>query len=235
MLESRIFATLMGIMLAMPYPASATPSGGYFEPLAPQIAEALAAAKKLPAERQTLLRPAADAIGKQLADDKSASLIFICTANSRRSQLAQVWAKVAASHFELDGIQTFSGGTEATACNPRALRALRRAGFSVVTAADGDNPRYLVQFAENQPTIELYSKRFTDKENPQQNFVALFCCDDADEACPVVSGAAARVRLSYADPKQADGTDGESQAYDERSQQIAAEMFFLMSEVARRK
>lgn len=214
---------------------STTLGSDFLAPLQPQIAAAIAASGELPPERQRLLQSAAEAIGQRLRDGEPAPLVFICTSNSRRSQLAQVWAKVAAAHCGLDRIETYSGGTEATACNPRTVRALRRAGFTVAEPTAGENPRYLLKFAENQPAMELYSKRFADPANPQQDFVALICCDDADEACPMVTGAVARISLSYDDPKRADGTPGEAAAYDERSRQIAAEMFFLMGEVAKRR
>jgi protein-tyrosine-phosphatase len=212
--------------------ASGAWSGDFLPPFEARIAEAVSAADELPADRQRLLRTAAEPIAMQLAEHNAADLIFICTANSRRSQLGQVWAKLAATHYGLDGIATYSGGTQATACNPRTVRTLRQAGFTVTESVGGENPRYLLQFSENQPALELYSKRYDDPANPQQNFVALMCCNDADEACPTVTGAIARVRLSYEDPKAADGTPQEDAVYDERSRQIAAEMFFLMKHVA---
>jgi arsenate reductase len=210
-------------------------SRDFLDPIEPQIAAAIAASDRLPAERQRLLRTAAESIAVQLTERQQSNVIFICTANSRRSQLGQVWAKVAAMHYGLGGIETYSGGTQATACNPRTVRALRRAGFNIDESAGSENPRYMLLFADGQPPVELYSKRYDDSANPQQNFVAMMCCDDADEACPVVTGAVERFRLSYADPKQADGTPEEDAAYDERSQQIAAEMFFLMKAVADRR
>ena len=214
---------------------STTLGSDFLEPLQPQIAAAIAAAGELPPERQRLLQSAAEAIGQRLRDGESAQLVFICTSNSRRSQLAQVWAKVAAAHYGLDRIETYSGGTEAAACNPRTVQALQRAGFTVGEATAGENPHYQLRFAAGRPEIELYSKRYSDPTNPQQDFVAMSCCDDADEACPMVTGAVARISLSYDDPKRADGTPGEDAAYDERSRQIAAEMFYLMGEVAKRR
>jgi hypothetical protein len=56
-------------------------------------------------------------------------------------------------------------------------------------------------------------------------------CSEADKNCPVVRGAAVRVALPYEDPKVADGTPAEAARYDERSRQIATEMFYLFSEV----
>ena len=87
--------------------------------------------EKISPERKEKLNELSEYIDKKLRNDESVSLIFICTHNSRRSHLCQVWAAVLAEHFDLDGIITYSGGTEATAFNPRAVDALRRAGFTV--------------------------------------------------------------------------------------------------------
>lgn len=228
-----VAASIIGLFIAMSQTGFAR-EPDYSQQLAAEIKAAIAAAKELPGDRQKLLLEAVEAIDQQLREDGRAQLIFICTANSRRSQLGQVWGKVAAAHYGLD-VETYSGGTEASACNPRTVATLQRAGLEVATESKGDNPRYAVRYKQVEPEIELYSKRFDDDPNPQSKFIAMFCCDDADDACPMVSGAIARVRLSYADPKSADGTDGEAAAYDERSRQIAAEMFFLMGEVAKRK
>ena len=68
-------------------------------------------------------------------------------------------------------------------------------------------------------------------ENPQKDFAALFSCEDAAEKCPVVEGAGLRLPIPYADPRVSDNTSGETATYDERSRQIAREMFYLMSRV----
>jgi len=83
---------------------------------------------------------------RQLAAGGTVQLVFICTHNSRRSQLAQIWAKTAADYYGLKGVETYSGGTETTAFNPRAVAALRRAGFriSTIDSSSDANPRYLV-------------------------------------------------------------------------------------------
>jgi arsenate reductase len=62
----------------------------------------------------------------------------------------------------------------------------------------------------------------------------MMCCSNADQACPTVLGADARFSLHYEDPKSADGTPREAQAYDERCAQIATEMLYLMSRVSER-
>ncbi len=192
------------------------------------------ASADLSAERQELLRGAAEMIAAEVQGGHSVALNFICTHNSRRSHLAQVWGAVAAQRYGVSQVQSFSGGTEATACNERVVRSLRRAGFSIVTVSPRvDNPLYLLQFAEDVPPLQLFSKRYDEPTNPSSGFVAMMCCSDADDKCPVVSGAVGRVALHYTDPKESDGTKAESQTYDLRRDEIAAEMFFLLREVSR--
>ncbi len=181
--------------------------------------------------RKAVLDEAAAFVSAQLKDKGEARLTFICTHNSRRSHLAQVWAQVAARYYGIEGVRIFSGGTEATACNIRTVRALRRAGLSVADSTGGDNPVYLVQYAEGAPAIRAFSKVYDAEGNPKEGFAAMLCCDHADEACPLVRGAAGRFSVHYVDPKKGDGTPGEAAGYDERCRQIAGEMFYLMSRV----
>lgn len=159
-------------------------------------------------------------------------LTFICTHNSRRSHLAQIWAQVAARRFHLSAIETFSSGTEATAFDRRAVAALERAGFQVTITEPGRNPVYAVRANGDAAPMLCFSKKFGEPPNPQSGFVAVMTCSSADAACPVVSGAAARVVLEYEDPKAFDGTAREAQAYDERCAQIAREMLYLFERVA---
>ena len=155
-------------------------------------------------------------------------LVFICTHNSRRSHLSQIWAQTAAKHYGLEDIVTFSGGTEATAFNPRAIASIERSGFKV-EKPEGKNPKYLVKFSDDKTAMTCFSKKYSDANNPQKEFMAVMVCDNADEACPVVTGAEARISLPFVDPKKSDGTAEEAATYDARSLQIAAEMFYVMS------
>ncbi len=144
------------------------------------------------------------------------------------------WSQVAAEHFGIQSIHTFSGGTESTACNIRTIRALRRAGLSIVATSQSINPIYLAQFSESFPSLRLYSKVYSDEENPRSHFAAIMCCADADKSCPDISGADVKFALNYEDPKIADDTPSEAHRYDERSFQIAQEMFYVMKEVSSR-
>lgn len=191
-------------------------------------------ADDLPAQRKELLGNAVDFVARKLAAGEPAKLTFICTHNSRRSHLAQIWAQVAAHFYQLPNVSTYSGGTEATTCNIRTVRALRRCGLQVVATTEGDNPVYLVQYAENRKPLDVYSKVYDDAPNPQADYAAMMCCADVDERCPVVHGSAVRIALHYVDPKVSDDTPEEASTYDQRSQQIGQEMFYIMSQVSKR-
>ncbi len=178
----------------------------------------------IPRPRQELLLRLAEQV------QPGVSLTFICTHNSRRSHFGQIWAAVAAAWYGVEGVKTYSGGTEATAFNLRAVAALERAGFRVENPG-GENPFYRVSFSENEPALECFSKVYDHPANPSQDFIAVMTCSEADENCPFIPGATLRVPLTYEDPKEADGTPEETARYDERCRQIAAEMFFLFSQV----
>ena len=181
-------------------------------------------------ERRALLDQAARYVSHRREEGSQALLTFVCTHNSRRSQMGQLWAAAAAEHFGVHGVQAYSGGTEVTAFNPRAVAAMRRAGFTVESADDdGANPHYRARFSDEAAPIECFSKVYDDPFNPSEGFAALMTCGEADEACPVVLGATARIALRYVDPKRADGTPEEAAAYDERSDQIATEMLYVFS------
>ena len=184
--------------------------------------------KEIPAQRKQKLTAIADYVrSKDLTN-----LIFICTHNSRRSHLCQIWAAVMASYFGLENVESYSGGTEATAFNPRAVAAIERAGFRVQNPG-GENPHYAVHYDEEEKPLVCFSKTFDDSYNPQESFAAVMTCSDADENCPIVPGAEKRFSIPYVDPKEADGTSREVEVYDERCRQIAAEIYFLFSNLKR--
>ena len=176
------------------------------------------------ADRRAPLDALADWIIRKARAREPADAVFICTHNSRRSHLAQVWAQVAAAWYGVDGVTTYSGGTEATAFNRRAMAALTRAGLEIQVVEPGLNPVYEVRYAESAPPIRAFSKVYSAPPNPTSDFCAVMTCSDADEACPVVVGADERIAIMYVDPKVSDGTDRETATYDERCAEIAREM-----------
>jgi protein-tyrosine-phosphatase len=188
---------------------------------------------QITAERKTQLDELSQFVRRQIAAGQAARLTFICTHNSRRSHLAQVWAKTAAAYYGLAGVETYSGGTEATAFNPRATNALLRAGFAI-TVAESDrssNPHYHVRYSDAAPAMECFSKVYNEAPNPKRDFCAVMTCGQADESCTLVSGAVLRVAVLYDDPKAFDGTAEETERYDERCRQIAREMLYVFRQV----
>ena len=214
--------------------ASDPPSLAMHPRLAAYVAERLNEFPQISAERRAALEPLVAYLRACRAEERPIAMTFVCTHNSRRSQMGQVWAAVAAAYFGVDGVTAYSGGTEVTAFNPRAVAALQRAGLVIEKeddAAANSNPRYRVSFAPSGDTLLCFSKRYADEFNPQSDFCAVMTCNEADQACPQVAGARGRYALPYEDPKVADGTSDEANRYDERCAQIAREMLFVFSQV----
>jgi arsenate reductase len=73
-------------------------------------------------ERKAVLQPLIDYIQIKASNQEEIRLNFICTHNSRRSHLSQVWAQTASSYFNISNVFCYSGGTEATALFPMAAK-----------------------------------------------------------------------------------------------------------------
>lgn len=186
----------------------------------------------IPADRRRHLDKITEFAQDQTAANNPAQLVFVCTHNSRRSHLAALWAQTAAEYYGLGNVAAFSGGLEATACDLRTVRAMRRAGFSVVDSTGGSNPLYLIQYAEQAAPMRAFSKVLTDRANPKDNYLAVMTCGHADESCPTTRGSVARVSIPYEDPKLAvRHAPGRCRARRALGQ-IAREMFFVMAQVA---
>ncbi len=184
-----------------------------------------AAAQVIPENRLPVLNTLVDYCKAQTEAGKVINLNFICTHNSRRSQFSQVWAQTIAA---LHGIEAncYSGGVEVTAFNERAIASIQRTGFKV-SSEETENPKYSIRFSDAAPSILVFSKVFDDATNPTTNFAAVMTCSDADENCPFIPGADARIPLRFEDPKAFDDTELETQMYDERSLQIASELGYV--------
>jgi arsenate reductase len=216
-----------GCSTTRPTPASAS----LLPSLRPYVDEVVWELDSVPAERKAVLDQIATTIAGRLETGADADLTFICTHNSRRSHMSQIWAQTAATYYGLKKVRAYSGGTQATACNCRTITAMRTAGFDIKDATTGDNPLYLVGYAEGRPPIHAYSKLYNTDDNPKRDFIALMTCSSADQSCPVVEGAIARYAIHYVDPRLCDDTPTETVAYNERCREIAMEMFYIMSQV----
>jgi len=189
----------------------------------------LALKQNIPSTRKVWLTEIIEYIKSKIENNQEINLNFICTHNSRRSQLSQVWAKVASVYYGIE-MNSYSGGVEVTAFNERAIDSLVRSGFSILFE-NSINPKYEISYSENENPIIAFSKLFDDDFNKADYFAAIMTCSDADENCPHIPNAEKRIPLRYEDPKSYDDTPFELEKYDERSLQIASEMFYVFSQI----
>lgn len=111
------------------------------------------------------------------------SVLFICTHNSARSQMAEGLLR----HLAGDRFEVESAGTEKTHVRPLAIEAMREIGIDIS--------------AQTSKTIESLGERKFD--------YAITVCDNANEACPIFPGGPRRLHWSFDDPSAATGTDEE--------------------------
>ncbi|AKH95081.1 arsenate-mycothiol transferase ArsC [Elizabethkingia anophelis] len=182
-------------------------------------------------ECKNVLWPLIGYIQKKINDKKRININFICTHNSRRSHLSQIWAQAAASYFNIPGVHCYSGGTEETALFPKIIETLKVQGFNILKISDGNNPVYAIKYSANTPPVIGFSKKYDNPFNPEDSYAAVMTCSQADEGCPFIAGAEVRIPITFEDPKKSDNTPEQTQVYAERSLQIAAEMLYVFSSI----
>jgi arsenate reductase len=116
----------------------------------------------------------------------SKRVLFLCTHNSARSQMAEGLLR----HLAGDRFEVFSAGTEATQVRPLAIRVMHELGIDIGDQQSKTLDRYLDQPFDTVITV----------------------CDAANEVCPVFLGAKERLHWSFPDPSQATGTENEQLA-----------------------
>lgn len=182
-------------------------------------------------ERKNTLQPLVDYIQNKVNSKQEIRLNLICTHNSRRSHLSQVWAQTASAFYNVQGVTCYSGGTETTAVYPMVIETLKQMGFQIKNISEGKNPIYAIKFSANEHPVIGFSKTYDDNFNPVSDFAAVMTCSHADEGCPFISGAEKRIPVTFEDPKISDGTSEQKQVYQERSLQIGTEMFYVFSQI----
>ena len=183
-------------------------------------------------ERKAVLQPLTDFIQSKVSNQQEIRINFICTHNSRRSHLSQVWAQTMANYFNIKNVFCYSGGTEATALFPMVVETLQKSGFQISKISQNENPVYSIKYTDNEHHIIGFSKKLDDDFNPKSEFVAIMTCDSANEACPFVPGAEKRIPITFEDPKAFDNTPQQVEKYIERSLQIATEMKYVFSKIS---
>jgi arsenate reductase (thioredoxin) len=202
-------------------------------PLYPTLASYLDACRrdtaKVAAARLDTLRLLGEAIRGRIDETGGCDVVFICTHNARRSQMSQALFQALAADAAWTHVAAHSAGTVAASVAPPVLTALRDAGFTIESGHHANAAPHLLRFADDAPPIPLFSKTLGDTSLPSNGFIAVMTCGDADEACPVIPGAASRISLPFTDPKTADGTADEARAYASTCARIARELQLALS------
>ncbi len=217
-------------------------SGRLFEPISKhldKLSESIRSHESNATETSEQL--AAWILGR-LQSGGTAPIVVICTGNSRRSMLASVMGNLAAAYLELPEIRFHSGGTAPSAFNERTVAALEAIGVEIASTGEeaprGEpnvaNPIYQVRWGRaGEPPMEMieFSKRYDDSVNPKTGFAALLVCNEADDACPAVFGAALRIAMPFEDPKWRDGQSDEAATYAARRDEIGRVLLSVLRSV----
>lgn len=187
--------------------------------------------KKISSERKMVLQPLIDYIQFKINSKEELRLNFICTHNSRRSHLAQIWAQTAAYYYEINNVSCYSGGTKTTALFPTVIDTLTEVGFNIESLGGVNNPVYAIKYAANEHPVIGFSKTYDNPFNPQSLFAAIMTCSQADAGCPFVAGTEKRISITYEDPKIFDATPQQAEKYQERNIQIATEINYVFSQI----
>lgn len=187
--------------------------------------------KSIDEQRKIILEPLIDYINLKFNNRKEIRLNFICTHNSRRSHLSQVWAQALGYYYNIKDLFCYSGGTESTSLFPAVAKALQASGFKVDCQTQTKNPLYAIEFAVNETPVKGFSKTYDHAENPKTAFAAILTCSQADKDCPYIPGAEVRISLPFEDPKAFDNTPQQGEKYIERSLQIATELKYVFSNI----
>ena len=203
------------------------------EPLFPEIEKTILSFNfdGIDIERKNILQPLIDFIQLKVDKNEDIRLNLICTHNSRRSHLSQIWSQTAAHYYGVNTVFCYSGGTEATAMFPEIAEVLENTGFKIQKLSQENNPVYAIKFAENASPVIGFSKTYDDEFNPRSGFAAIMTCSNADEGCPFIAGAEKKIPITFEDPKAFDNTPQQAEKYQERSLQIAIEMFYVFSKI----
>lgn len=104
-------------------------------------------------------------------------ILFLCTGNSARSQMAEGWLR----HLAGDRLEVFSAGTRPAGLNPNSVDVMREVGID----------------------ISRYRSKSVDELEGEQFDYVITVCDNAKEACPIFPGPAKRLHKSFEDPAAA--------------------------------
>lgn len=198
-----------------------------------KLTETIEKVSRIPIDnnRIEILNQLSSYIQHKIDQNQKIDINFICTHNSRRSHLGQVWMQTFAEHFNIKNLHAYSGGTEETAMAKPIVNTLIKQGFTINALSDNTNPVYAIKTSDNSLPMIGFSKKYNHSFNPTSGFAAIMTCSQADEGCPFVAGSDKRIPITYEDPKLYDNTDLQDEKYQERSYQIASEVYYILSQI----
>ncbi len=161
-------------------------------------------------ERKAVLQPLIEFIQQKHDQQQDININFICTHNSRRSHLSQIWAQSAASFYGVENVHCYSGGTEETAIFGKIVQTLEEQGYQFVQLSEGDNPVYSIKHDNNGAPLIGFSKKYDHPFNPVSSFAAVMTCSQADGGCPFIAGSEKRIPITFEDPKVSDNSPKQS-------------------------
>lgn len=194
------------------------------------ISKLLVSFDSIPLPRKQKLIELACHLKLTLCSSNKLNLLFVCTHNSRRSHMGQLWGQLAANYYKMDNVNSFSAGTEVTELNSNVIEMLQKVGFMVSTFQTVSNPAYLIEFGQNQ-SLTCFSKLIEHESNPKSDFFAIMMCTEAEANCPFVPGAIHRFGLPFDDPKVYDNTLKVSDAYLSTFEEIGIQILFLFNQI----
>ena len=177
-------------------------------------------------ERKKELQALSSGINDAIKTNGQATVKFICTHNSRRSQAAEFLLDVLARKKSLP-ILSLSGGTEYTAFYPTMVEAIQTFGFEILKYRHDKNPLYIYRVKNND--LYYFSKVYNNDIIKVEDPIIVTVCHSAKENCPIIPGTYKRFHIGYEDPKYSDGSKEELDVYKKKVLEIGTEMAYLSS------
>lgn len=182
--------------------------------------------------RKNELDNLAELIVSEYDDYGEVDIIVICTKNSLRSQLGQLWIKSISQNYNLDFLSVYSGGTEVTSFDEKMVDALSEFGFTIEKLNEIKNPGYLISQSEDDKSTDvMFSKLYDDEFNPEYDFIAMIVCEEASKNCPVIEESSHRLVLPYDDVKKYNDTEQQNEKYKAKIEEIGREMMYMIKKV----
>ncbi|MDA1371921.1 MAG: arsenate reductase ArsC [Proteobacteria bacterium] len=141
------------------------------------------------------------------------NLLFLCTGNSCRSQMAEGWAREFSKTHPAIRLTALSAGLEAHGLNPRAVRAMGVHGVDI----------------SNQTSDSLNDRML------EQADLVITVCSQADANCPLIPPGKEKLHIPFPDPANASGTDEEIDAlFNDVCLQIRDRLYTLLPTLGKR-